>query len=63
MIDADRAALAASLDARGWAILPGLMTTAECEATAGLYDRPGGFRSQVVMARHGFGRGEYRYFA
>jgi hypothetical protein len=63
MSNADRAALAASLDARGWAILPGLLAPAECEATAGLYDRPDGFRGQVVMARHGYGRGEYRYFA
>jgi hypothetical protein len=56
-------AFAAELDARGWARLPGLLSPAECEATAALYDRPEGFRSHVVMARHGYGRGEYRYFS
>lgn len=60
----DWPALEAQLDARGWAVLPGLLSPAECAATAGLYgDDPQVFRSQVLMARHGFGRGEYRYFA
>ena len=54
---------AASLDAYGHAVLPGLLDEAECRAIAALYDRPDGFRSRVVMARHGFGSGEYRYFA
>jgi hypothetical protein len=54
----------AELDMRGWAILPGLLSAPDCEATAGLYGPdPAVFRSQVVMARHGFGQGEYRYFA
>jgi hypothetical protein len=52
-----------ALDAQGWAILPGLLDAADCAAVAGLYDRDSGFRSHVVMARHGFGRGEYRYFS
>ena len=52
-----------SLDAQGWAVLPKLLAGAECDAVAGLYGRGKGFRSHVVMARHGFGRGEYRYFA
>jgi hypothetical protein len=51
------------LDAEGWAILPRLMTSAECEATTELYCHPEYFRSHVMMARHGFGQGEYRYFA
>ena len=55
--------VAASLDACGHAILPGLLDETECRAIAALYDRPDGFRSRVVMARHGFGSGEYRYFA
>ena len=55
--------IAAELDAQGWAVLPGLLDNAACDATAALYDRETGFRSRVVMARHGFGRGEYRYFA
>jgi hypothetical protein len=54
---------AASLDAYGHAVLPGLLDEAECGAIAALYDRPDGFRSRVVMGRHGFGSGEYRYFA
>ena len=52
-----------SLDSEGWAMLGGLLTTAECRATASLYDKDDGFRSKVVMARHSFGRGEYKYFA
>ena len=36
---------------------------AECDALAGLYDEPARFRTRVVMARHGFGQGEYQYFA
>ncbi len=55
--------VSAELDAQGWAVLPKLLAGAECEAVAGLYDRGEGFRSQVIMARHGFGRGEYRYFS
>jgi hypothetical protein len=51
------------LDVQGWAILPKLLDAAECDATAGLYGPGDGFRSQVIMARHGFGRGEYRYFS
>ncbi|MDR5762668.1 2OG-Fe(II) oxygenase [Caballeronia sp. LZ035] len=63
-IDAlDWASLEAQLDAFGSATAPGLFSRAECEALAGLYDREGGFRSRVVMERHGFGRGEYKYFA
>ena len=51
------------LDAQGSALLPGLLTPEECAAIAGLYPREDGFRSRVVMGRHGFGRGEYKYFA
>jgi hypothetical protein len=52
-----------ALDGQGWAVLPGLLSGAECDATAALYGDGAGFRSTVVMARHGFGRGEYRYFS
>ena len=51
------------LDAQGSALLSGLLTPEECAAIAGLYPREDGFRSRVVMGRHGFGRGEYKYFA
>ena len=50
------------LDASGNAIIPHLLAPAECDAMAGLYDVEHLFRSRVVMARHGFGRGEYQYF-
>jgi uncharacterized protein len=52
----------ADLDAQGWAIIPKLLTHAEADLIAGLYHQEQGFRSQVIMARHGFGRGEYKYF-
>jgi hypothetical protein len=54
--------VAAELDQQGWAVLPGLLTAAQCLATATLYESDDAFRSRVVMARHGFGRGEYKYF-
>lgn len=51
------------LDAQGSAVAAGLLARAECEALAALYGQDDRFRSRVVMARHGFGRGEYQYFA
>lgn len=54
--------VAAQLDACGNARLPGLLSRGDCEALAALYDDDARHRSRVVMARHGFGRGEYRYF-
>jgi hypothetical protein len=51
------------LDAYGCARIPALLDPDECDAMATLYDLPDGFRSTVTMARHGFGRGEYRYFS
>jgi hypothetical protein len=51
------------LDAAGFAVLPGLLANAECDALAGAYGPGEAFRSHVLMARHGFGRGEYRYFS
>ena len=54
--------IVADLDGQGWAVLPKLLAQAECREIAGLYES-GQFRSTVVMARHGFGRGEYQYFA
>jgi hypothetical protein len=55
--------IGADLDARGFALTGRLLTAAECRALAALYDDPERFRSRVIMARHGFGRGEYQYFA
>jgi uncharacterized protein len=51
------------LDEHGWALVKNLLTCSECEAVAGLYADDRHFRSHIVMARHGFGRGEYKYFA
>lgn len=59
----DWGAVSAALDAHGNAVIPGLLDADECAAVTALYDEPARFRSQVVMARHGFGRGEYQYFA
>ena len=53
----------ADLDAQGYATTGPLLTADECRALAGLYPEDGPFRSRIVMARHGFGRGEYKYFA
>jgi hypothetical protein len=59
----DWPAITADLDDQGWAVFPKLLAPAECQEIAGLYAVGGRFRSRVVMARHGFGRGEYQYFA
>ncbi|SNS17623.1 hypothetical protein SAMN06295912_102118 [Sphingomonas laterariae] len=58
----DWEAVAGALDARGWAVLPVRADANACAGLAALYDQDGIFRSEVVMARHGFGRGAYRYF-
>jgi hypothetical protein len=58
----DWAGLTADLDSQGWARVAGLLTPGECAGLAALYEGAG-FRSQVIMARHGYGRGEYKYFA
>jgi hypothetical protein len=55
--------VAAELNALGAATVEGLVSPGECQALASLYPLDALFRSTVVMARHGFGRGEYRYFA
>jgi hypothetical protein len=62
---ADWAAVGRELDDEGGALLPQLLTPAECAELAGLYDagEPGRFRATVDMARHRFGSGSYRYFA
>lgn len=55
-------AAGAALDEQGWAVLPGLLGAEACRAAAAGWDDEARFRSRVAMARHGFGRGEYRYF-
>jgi hypothetical protein len=51
------------LDAQGSAVLERLLAPDDCEALAALYPEDSRFRSRVVMGRHGFGRGEYKYFS
>jgi uncharacterized protein len=55
--------IAAELNSHGSAVIGPLLTPKQCESLAALYDTDAIFRSRVVMARHGFGRGEYQYFS
>jgi len=55
--------IAAEVTESGASVLRNLLPPASCETVAALYDQPDGFRSHVHMARHNFGKGEYRYFA
>jgi hypothetical protein len=58
----DWEAIAKDLDGYGCATIRSLITGHECDAIAALYSRDELFRNRIVMARHGFGRGEYKYF-
>ena len=55
--------ITSELDTQGCAVLKGLLTPEQCRAVAALYPEDARFRSRIVMGRHGFGRGEYKYFA
>lgn len=55
--------LTRALDTQGSAVIERLLSPEECAAVSVLYSQEAGFRSRVIMSRHGFGRGEYRYFA
>jgi hypothetical protein len=59
----DWPAVHSALDAQGNAWIERLLTTEECRGLSALYADEVHFRSRVVMARHGFGRGEYKYFS
>jgi uncharacterized protein len=59
----DWQALATELDTYGCAVLPNLISPEECRGMAALYSDESRFRSHIQMARHGFGKGEYRYFS
>lgn len=61
--DLDWARITADLDAQGWALTGPVLNAEDCGDLAALYGREDGFRSRVVMARHGYGQGEYRYFS
>lgn len=58
----DWPAILSALDQDGYAVLPALLDAAECAALVRAYEDNARFRSRIVMARHGFGRGEYKYF-
>lgn len=51
------------LDAQGSAVLEHVLSPEECRELSALYPDDGLFRSRIVMGRHGFGRGEYKYFS
>jgi uncharacterized protein len=55
--------ITAELDTQGCALLKSLLTPEQCRAVAALYPDDANFRSRIVMGRHGFGRGEYKYFS
>jgi uncharacterized protein len=55
-------AVTTEMNGHGCAVLPKLLTAAECRDLAALYAHDEDFRSHVHMARHGFGKGEYKYF-
>jgi len=59
----DWRAIECELDAQGSAVIERVLQPEQCVELASLYAQPERFRSRVVMARHGFGRGEYQYFA
>jgi uncharacterized protein len=59
----DWAQATGELDAQGCAVLKGLLSRDECGALAAFYPDDKHFRSRIVMGRHGFGRGEYKYFS
>ncbi len=58
----DWSRVGADLDNQGAAVIAGLITPTQCTSLSALYGREQLFRSRIVMAQHGFGRGEYRYF-
>jgi len=59
----DWPSIVASLDEQGSALLPRVLRPEECQALAELYPHDDHFRSRIVMGRHGFGKGEYKYFS
>ena len=59
----DWVAIGDDLDGHGFAVTPPLLTADECDGLSAGFDDPSLWRSTVVMARHGYGQGVYRYFA
>jgi len=63
LVSADWGEIASDLDARGSAVIERVLSPAHCRSIAALYGADERFRDKVVMERHGFGRGEYKYFS
>jgi len=59
----DWARVSSELDSHGSAVIARLISASECDALAAFYTVDGRFRSRVIMANHGFGRGEYKSFS
>jgi len=59
----EREEVETALNQSGCAVLSNALTPAQCKALIELYDDDANFRSRVIMARHGYGKGEYKYFS
>jgi hypothetical protein len=59
----DWSVIAGDINTFGFSILPQIFSITDCRALAKLYEDDSNFRSRVVMARHGYGKGEYKYFS
>ena len=59
----EREEVETALNQSGCAVLSNALTPAQCKALIELYDGDTNFRSRVIMARHGYGKGEYKYFS
>lgn len=60
--EVDWSSLTLALDTRGFAVIDGLVADGDCRSLEALYPISALFRSRIVMERHGYGRGEYKYF-
>ena len=63
IVSLDWAVMTRDLDSFGCTIVKSVLTGEECRSFAAMYERDDIFRSTIVMARHGFGRGEYKYWS
>ncbi len=63
VIDVDWTGVSDALGTKGFAVMPKLLNIAECQQIVAMYLDDSLFRSRIIMARHGFGSGEYKYFA
>jgi hypothetical protein len=59
----DLSAVPHDIEQQGWAVIDALLNPAECRSFTDLYAQEAPFRTRIIMARHGFGQGEYRYFS